>query len=106
MDRKWRTNRQAFNDVLSLLEFKTFLREAGGDPSLMNSSSLTDLYAVYTVLHIEGASWELHWSPEHNLHYFTTRKRLERGAQGLHAPEGDEDVEIVGYASNGAFFSS
>ncbi|GAB4821387.1 hypothetical protein N2152v2_008433 [Parachlorella kessleri] len=55
----------------------------------------TDLYAVYTVLHIEGKKSQLQWSPQGSFYYFIAVQQLRQDgepAQQPAAPEGDEDV--------------
>jgi len=91
MDRKWRTNRQAMHSVLSIIEF----RNQVGEWMDSNFVSLTDLYAVYTVLHIENKTWEIHWDNGLGFYYFLAVHGPGNEKQRCVAPEGDEDVEIV-----------
>ena len=91
MDRKWRTNRQAIHSVLSIIEF----RDQIGDWNDSKFVSLTDLYAVYTVLHIENKKWEIHWDDGLGFYYFLAVHGPGDEKQRCIAPEGDEDVQIV-----------
>lgn len=92
MDRKWRTNRAAIQDVLSVQEFAEKVGEWNEKSALV---SLTDLYAVYTVLHIEKKTWEVHWSQECQFYYFLATEVVESRTKRLEAPEGDEDIELM-----------
>lgn len=67
MDRKWRTNRAAIDSQLSYPDFVTRLPERDAEYTLADA---TELYAVYTVLHIEKKEWELRWSSSAGLYYF------------------------------------
>ena len=90
MDRKWRLNREALNTVESIIEFqKKYIREWNDEAIL---ATLTDLYAVYTVLHIEQKIWELRYSSDSKGYYFLTTQSTD---QSIAVPEGDEDVVIV-----------
>ena len=94
MDRKWRTNRNAINTVLS---FPAFCEQSKPWRESYKLASLTDLYAVYVVLHIENKEWELRWSPEGEFYYFiATQVAAPPGQeQQAAAPEGDEDMPEV-----------
>lgn len=90
MDRKWRTNRGAINTVQSVQDFEAAMPPADAAYTL---ASTTDLYAVYTVLHIECKESELRWSPQGSFYYFLAVQRLaEEGQAQPAAPEGDEDM--------------
>ena len=93
MDRKWRTNRSAIDTVLS---FPDFVRQVGPWKEGYKVASLTDLYAVYTVLHIEDKEWEIKWSESAQIYYFIAKQTIEQGVETkASAPEGDEDVPEV-----------
>jgi hypothetical protein len=98
MDRKWRTNYAAINTVESIIDFE---RKYIGDFDNASSelSSLTDIYAVYSVLHIESKDWQLLYSDVCKGYYFVTTESLSTsdGEKNKNAsvPEGDEDVVIV-----------
>lgn len=96
MDRKWRTNRPAYHTALSFPDFEKIVN---GIPwrNDYELASLTDLYAVYIMLHIEGQEWELSWSPDGEFYYFVAKRYVEEGAEDavIHAPEGDEDAPEV-----------
>jgi hypothetical protein len=93
MDRKWRTNRGAIDTVLGLEEFRAALPPPWPRPGYA-LASLTDLYAVYTALHIEGKRWEVRWSEEGRFLFFVARSLVYGGggAAAAAAPEGDEDA--------------
>lgn len=68
MDRKWRFNKAGYETVLSVMDFRDRIPPCPeGQNTLVTS---TDLYAMYTWLHIERKEWELRWSEEANLYYF------------------------------------
>lgn len=93
MDRKWRTNRAALHTVQPFPDFISGLppRDAAYD-----LASESDLYAVYTVLHIEGKQSELRWSPDGRFYFFFASQLLDDGeAPREPAPEGDEDPPPV-----------
>ena len=94
MDRKWRTNRSAIDTVLSFPAFKELFSPWQESYKL---ASLTDLYSVYTVLHIESKDWEVAWSNEGQLYYFLAKQVVAQPgeAQQAAAPEGDEDMPEV-----------
>ena len=93
MQRKWRTNRSALDTVVSYPDFRASIPPRDSDYSLADP---TDLYSVYTVLHIESKQAELRWSPQGRFYYFlaqweqaeTTESQPQQHAA---APEGDED---------------
>lgn len=91
MDRKWRLNREALHSVESIIEFQRKYIEEWRDGAIL--ASLTDLYAVYTVLHIERKLWELRYSSDCQGYYFVTCTQNEH--QSIVVPEGDEDVVMV-----------
>ena len=99
MDRKWRTNRDAIRSVAPYQEFAAALPPRGGAEYTLAATA--DLYAVYTVLHIERKECQLHWSPTGSFYYFIAVQQLaaEGGEAGgadaapaAPAPEGDEDL--------------
>jgi hypothetical protein len=94
MDRKWRTNREALGTVASYQDFEGQLPERDSAYTLADT---TDLYAVYTVLHIERKESQLRWSPQGSFYYFIAVQQLqpEGEAQQPLAPEGDEDLPQV-----------
>ena len=92
MDRKWRTNRGAHDTVLSYPAFRDLAQPWRQDYTL---ASLTDLYAVYTVLHIENKEWTLAWSEEAQFYYFVAKETIVEEQPGIAAPEGDEDMPQV-----------
>lgn len=94
MDRKWRTNRAAIHTVLSLPEFRQCIGPLRPSYSL---ATVTDLYAAYTVLHIESKRWELQWSEAGGFYYFVTQQTVELDGSNANAvaPEGDEDTPEV-----------
>lgn len=97
MDRKWRTNYAAINTVESIIDFK---RKYIGDFDNASSelSSLTDVYAVYSVLHIESKEWQLLYSDVCKGYYFVTTESVSTSdgrKKNASVPEGDEDVVIV-----------
>ena len=94
MDRKWRTNRAAINTVLSFPAFRDLVTPL--EPTY-NLATITDLYSVYTVLHIENKQWEVQWSPEGQLYYFLAKQTVAKPGevQQAAAPEGDEDMPPV-----------
>ena len=97
MDRKWRTNYAAINTVESIIDFK---RKYIGDFDNASSelSSLTDVYAVYSVLHIESKEWQLLYSDVCKGYYFVTTESVSTSdgqKKNVSVPEGDEDVVIV-----------
>lgn len=95
MDRKWRTNLPA---VHSLQPYFSFVRSVvpalppGAPPPLASPS---DLYSVYTVLHIEKKRNELRYDTEGHFYYFVASFEEEVGASaGVDAGEeesGDEE---------------
>jgi hypothetical protein len=93
MDRKWRLNRNAINTVLSFPAFCDTITPLKEGYAL---ASLTDLYAVYTVLHIESKEWEVRWSPEGEFYYFIAKQTITKKQQAA-VPEGDEDMPAVSY---------
>lgn len=103
MDRKWRTNKSAIDTVLS---FPDFVQHVGQWKNGYSMASLTDLYAVYTVLHIEDKQWAIKWSESAQIYYFIAKQTLDQGDEKkVSAPEGDEDVPEVGYFFIFLFFS-
>lgn len=96
MDRKWRTNRSAIETVLAYQDFLEAIPQRDAEYTLASS---TDLYAVYTMLHIERKESELRWSPQGSFYYFIAVQSLQpegEEAQQPRAPEGDEDMPQVG----------
>ena len=95
MDRKWRTNRSAFDTALSLPEFERRLSALPWRKEYA-LASVTDIYAVYIMLHIEDQEWQVAWSPEGEFYYFlATRHVTVEGETAIVAPEGDEDAPEV-----------
>lgn len=94
MDRKWRTNRRALDTVLSYPAFRDLVTPW---KNTYNLSTLTDLYSVYTVLHIESKEWEVRWCEEGQFYYFLAKQTIAQpgAAQQAAAPEGDEDMPEV-----------
>jgi len=92
MDRKWRTNRAAIATVLSLPHFA---ERVGKWQDSYKLASLTDLYALYTVLLIENKQWEVKWSDSGGFYYFVAISQLDSREAVAAAPEGDEDVPQV-----------
>jgi hypothetical protein len=90
MQRKWRTNRGALDTVVSYPDFRASIPPRDAKYDL---SDPTDLYAVYTVLHIENKTAELRWSPHGRFYYFLVQWQQEQSAEARQpaAPEGDED---------------
>lgn len=70
MDRKWRLNRGAIQTVRSYDEFSASIPPAPRGEAEYTLSSTSDLYAVYTVLHIEIKQSELRWSDSGRFYYF------------------------------------
>ena len=109
MDRKWRLNRGAHETVESPLDFKRkyvdVLMERGErqenspEPVLQ---SLVDVYALYTVLHIEKRHWGLRWSDRHGVYYFITEKPLNAEGEGEGGAELTQVDEASGDESDGA----
>ena len=93
MNRKWRTNYGAYDTAQAYPAFRAAIPrgEAGPGGALADP---TDLYAVYTVLHIEGKSPQLRWSPQGRFHYFVAVQQVGGGAPAP-AAEGDEDPPEV-----------
>ena len=91
MDRKWRLNRGAINTVLS---FPAFCKLVEPLQESYKLATLTDLYAVYTVLHIESKEWEVRWSSEGEFYYFIAKQTITQTQQAA-VPEGDEDIPAV-----------
>lgn len=91
MDRKWRTNKSAIKTVLSFPDFSKLITPWKIEYTL---ASLTDLYAIYVVLHIESKEWEIKWSEEGSFYYFLVKETIVEDNQ-IRAPEGDEDVPEV-----------
>jgi hypothetical protein len=101
MDRKWRLNRGAHETVESPVDFKrkyvdVLDRVEGSAPGSRGAATpdmqrLVDVYALYTVLHIEKREWTLRWSPQHGVYYFIT----EEASQG-EVPVGDDDDDGSG----------
>jgi hypothetical protein len=109
MDRKWRLNRGAHETVESPIDFKrkyvdalteTGDREANAPDSVLQS--LVDVYALYTVLHIEKRGWKLHWSGRHSVYYFVTEKPADGEDQGGEGAELARVDEVSGDESDGA----
>jgi len=95
MDRKWRTNRDAINTVLPLHEFAKLAHPWRQSYSL---ATLTDLYAVYTVLHIEKTEWELTWSEDGQFYYFFAIQTIvndDAQAEAGAVLEGDKNISEV-----------
>lgn len=67
MDRKWRLNRAAIHSVKSYDDFCSSVPPASAKYEL---SAPADLYAVYTVLHIEAKASELRWSETGGFYFF------------------------------------
>ena len=93
MQRKWRTNRWALDTVLAHPVFRESIPPRDAEYTLADP---TDLYAVYTVLHIENKQSELRWSPHGRFYYFLAQWEQAQTADGRQAqqtaaPEGDED---------------
>ena len=93
MQRKWRTNRWALDTVLAYPVFRESIPPRDAEYTLADP---TDLYAVYTVLHIENKQSELRWSPHGRFYYFLAQWEQAQTADGRQAqqtaaPEGDED---------------
>ena len=99
MDRKWRFNRTALDTITPIQEFKAALPPRDADYEL---ASVSDLYAVYTVLHIENRAIELQWSGQGRFYYFIAVQRYQRKGKAAvavaAAPEGDEDPPEVAAA--------
>jgi hypothetical protein len=73
MNRKWRHNPTSIDSVLSLPEFIERIPPADAPYTL---STPTDMYAIYTMLHIEKKDWELNWSSQGQFYFFiATEKR-------------------------------
>ena len=92
MDRKWRLNRGAHETVESPIDFKRKYVdvldriEAADDASTSSDlQRLVDVYALYTVLHIERREWTLQWSQKHGVYYFITEE-----ASQVDVPAGDD----------------
>lgn len=80
-----------------MLSFPDFVRQVGPWQEGYKVASLTDLYAVYTVLHIEDKEWAIKWSESAQIYYFIAKQTIEQGVETkASAPEGDEDVPEVG----------
>lgn len=68
MNRKWRTNRGALDSVQAYPTFRDSIPPPGGGDAAAAAAAPyalanpSDLYAVYTVLHIERKASELRWS--------------------------------------------
>lgn len=96
MDRKWRTNRTAIDTVLSFPDFSQSLLPLNPSYDL---ASLTDLYSVYVVLHIEDKEWEIRWSEEGQFYFFIAKQTIMPSIlpqqQPDAVPEGDEDMPRV-----------
>ena len=100
MDRKWRLNRGAHETVESPIDFKRkyvdVLSEGQGEGEHKvnyEMQRLVDVYALYTVLHIEKRVWNLYWSGQHGLYYFIAEKRQDadgEGEKGEEIIQGDE----------------
>ena len=88
MQRKWRTNPGALDTVQPYPAFRASIPPRDADYSLADP---TDLYAVYTVLHIESKQAELRWSPHGRFYYFLAQWQQPAKAAVVQAPEGDED---------------
>ncbi len=90
MNRKWRTNPSAIDTVASYPAFRAAIPPRD---SAYDLSTPTDLYAVYTVLHIESKQAELRWSPHGRFYYFQVQwwQAAKAGEGPAAAPEGDED---------------
>lgn len=90
MNRKWRTNPGAIDTVASYPAFRATIPPRDSEYDL---SSATDLYAVYTVLHIESKQAELRWSPHGRFYYLLAQwwQAAKDGEGTAAAPEGDED---------------
>ena len=100
MDRKWRTNRGAVDTVQPLPTFRASL---GIWKSEYQLATLTDLYAAYTVLHIEDKECTLMWSEEAGFYYFLTRQTIDGESPSVAAPEGDEDPPLVSASACSCF---
>jgi len=91
MDRKWRLNRGSHETVESPVDFKRKYidvldrAQAPDDASERTLQRLVDVYALYTVLHIERREWTLRWSEKHGLYYFITEE-----ASQAEVPVGDD----------------
>uniref|UniRef100_A0A1D2ACN0 Uncharacterized protein n=1 Tax=Auxenochlorella protothecoides TaxID=3075 RepID=A0A1D2ACN0_AUXPR len=84
MDRKWRTNRAAIFTVVPYAEYCSRILQRTAEYDLATPS---DLYAVYTVLHIESKTSELHWSESGGFYYFL--------ATWSQAPEPDQTASAA-----------
>lgn len=93
MDRKWRLNREAYNTVESIIGFKEKYIKIWNEEATL--ASLTDVYALYTVLHIERKLWQLEYNKECQGYYFITTDDPDVMKTSILVPEGDEDVIIV-----------
>lgn len=90
MQRKWRTNRAALDTVQPYPDFRAAIPSRGD--AKYELADPTDLYAVYTVLHIESKAAELRWSPHAVLYYYLVQwEQAPSSDQHAAAPEGDED---------------
>lgn len=89
MNRKWRTNRGALDTVQPYPAFRESIPARDAPYSLADP---TDLYAVYTVLHIESKQAELRWSSHGRFYFFLVQWEQPLEQTGVAAaPEGDED---------------
>ncbi|KAL4439470.1 hypothetical protein ABPG77_008799 [Micractinium sp. CCAP 211/92] len=89
MNRKWRTNRGALDTVQPYPAFRESIPARDAPYSLADP---TDLYAVYTVLHIESKQAELRWSSHGRFYFFLVQWEQPVEQTGVAAaPEGDED---------------
>lgn len=93
MQRKWRTNPGALDTVIPYPAFRDSIPSRDAEYTLADPS---DLYSVYTVLHIENKRSELRWSPHGRFYYFLAKWQQQEEAEGgqqqhAAAPEGDED---------------
>lgn len=110
MDRKWRFNRGALDTLTPYSEFVKGLPPCDR-PAARQIADMSDLYAVYTVLHIENRDIAVHWSSEGGFYYFVAVQTVWPRAAGdrragagagpaqsqappasAAAPEGDEDM--------------
>lgn len=95
MDRKWRFNREALLTLQSLRDFIAELPNRSGAP-MPDLASVSDIYAVYTILHIENRQVEVQWSSEGQFYFIVAvQHAYQRQNPPAAAPEGDEDPPEV-----------
>ncbi len=91
MDRKWRFNRSALNSVLPYDQFAAGLPQPDAPCKL---ASITDLYAVYTVLSIENKANEIRWNSDCKFYYFLATLPPPGSDALPRAPHEEEDPEL------------